>query len=335
MSLKVEHIHKSFGRNQILNDVSLEVKKGEILSLTGESGCGKSTLLRIISGLETVDSGRVFLNGENITHWKPEKRMFGFVFQNLSLFPHLSVKQNIFFALNKKEQTQKKLEELLNMTGLTGLGNRFPHQLSGGQQQRVALARALAINPELLILDEPFSSLDELLKAKIREEIFDLLRSLNITTILVSHQATDSFLIADQLIIMRNGQIQQKGTPTEIYQNPISPYVSDFFGASVIIDGKGEGSKTSTAFGSLDFATDLNREVQLFLRPENIIISNKQEWNLSGFLTKKEFKGPHDVLHIKAPDSDEFICVETERCDIKVGETIYLKVPESKIQLFQ
>ena len=334
MNLSVRHIYKHFEGNEVLIDVSLEVSKGEILALTGESGCAKSTLLRIIAGLETPTKGMVFLNNENITDWKPENRRFGFVFQNLSLFPHLSVKENILFAARKKDQTRQKLDELLSMTGLDGLEKKYPHQLSGGQQQRVALARALAIHPQLLILDEPFSSIDELLKAKIREDVFELLRSLDITTILVSHQASDAFLIADQLVVMKNGKIQQKGTPTEIYQNPISPYVSDFFGASVILNGIQNEYGVITSFGQLNLSTNRNGTFKLFTRSENIHISNQKESNLRGRVLKKEFKGPHDVLKIASDNTNDFFTLETERCNIEVGKTIYLKVPENKIRIF-
>jgi iron(III) transport system ATP-binding protein len=336
MNLRVEHIDKSFGKNRVLKNVSLEVRKGEILSLTGESGCGKSTLLRIISGLETTDNGSVFLNDEDITSWKPEKRQFGFVFQNLSLFPHLTVKDNIFFAIKNRDQSAKKLNDLLEMTGLHGLDKRYPHELSGGQQQRVALARALAINPKLLILDEPFSSLDELLKAKIREEIFELLRSLQITTILVSHQASDAFLIADKLVVMRYGEIKQIGKPSEVYQQPVSPYVSEFFGASVIINGKNISKNlVNTSFGKLKIENDQTDGFQLFMRPENILIGTKNDHNLSGRVVKKDFKGPHDVLKIGNEASSEYISLETERCPVEVGETIFLKVPESQVQIFK
>lgn len=334
MKLRVEHINKSFGTHQALDDVSLELQKGEILSLTGESGCGKSTLLRVISGLEQPDSGKVYLNDDDITDWEPEKRKFGFVFQNLSLFPHLSVRDNIFFALQKSEQTTKRLEELLEMTGLRGLDKRFPHELSGGQQQRVALARALAINPQLLILDEPFSSLDELLKARIREEIFDLLRSLQITTILVSHQVSDAFLIADRLIVMKDGKIQQVGKPSDVYERPNSPYISDFFGASVIINGKKENDQVVTSFGSLSVDAPDHSNFKLFVRPEHIVVATQKEYNLEGRVLKKEFKGPHDVLRVGSENTDEYFHLETERCLIAVGDPIYLKVPEELIQIF-
>ena len=334
MNLSVEHISKNFNHVKALQDVSFEVQKGEILSLTGESGCGKSTLLRIISGLEACDNGKIILNDQDITNWSPEKRKFGFVFQNLSLFPHLTVKSNIFYAVKKSEQSEKRLNELLEMTGLKGLGERYPHELSGGQQQRVALARALAIKPALMILDEPFSSLDELLKAKIREEIFNLLKSLEITTILVSHQASDAFLIADRLVVMRHGKIQQIGNPSEIYQKPVSSYVSDFFGASVIIDGKKNGNQIQTPFGTLNINGEGKEKVQLFVRPENVEISTSGNANLSGQILKKEFKGPHDVLKIGNNNSTEFLSLETERCNLSVGDNIYLRIPEDKIQIF-
>ncbi len=335
MKLSVEHISKKFNNAVALNDVSIDIETGEILSLTGESGCGKSTLLRIIAGLENPDTGKIILNEQDITNWKPEKRKFGFVFQNLSLFPHLKVKDNIFYAISKKNQSKARLNELLEMTGLEGLENRYPHELSGGQQQRVALARALAINPQLLILDEPFSSLDELLKAKIRQEIFDLLRSLGITTILVSHQVSDAFLIADKLVVMRNGEIQQIGKPAEVYQKPVSPYVSDFFGASVILKGQNiDKHQVQTSFGTLRITNDRPDDLQLFVRPEKIQITDAADYNLSGLVVKKEFKGPHDVLQIGSENSSDIISLETERCLVDVGETIYLKVPESEIQIF-
>ena len=335
MKLNVEHIHKSFGNTHVLDNVSLDINKGEILSLTGESGCGKSTLLRIISGLEKPDSGRILLNDKDITDLSPEKRNFGFVFQNLSLFPHLSVKDNVFYAIKKKNQSAERLKELLKMTGLVGLDKRYPHELSGGQQQRVALARALAINPQLLILDEPFSSLDELLKAKIREEIFDLLRSLEITTILVSHQASDAFLIADKLVVMRHGKVQQVGKPVDVYQEPVSPYVSDFFGASVILNGRSITEESiETSFGSLKLKNDRSQKLKLFVRPENIEIASANKYNLSGRVLKKEFKGPHDVLKIGNENSNEFISLETERTDKEVGDIIYLNVPEARVRIF-
>jgi len=334
MNLEVKHISKSFNGHQALDDVSLDIKKGEILSLSGESGCGKSTLLRIISGLENPDAGQILLNDEDITSWKPENRKFGFVFQNLSLFPHLRVRENIFYSLKKKNQSQERLEELLSMTGLDGLDSRFPHELSGGQQQRVALARALAIDPKLLILDEPFSSLDELLKAKIREEIFDLLRLLDITTILVSHQASDAFLIADKLVVMKHGKILQQGTPSEVYNHPVSPYVSDFFGASVIFKGHHENSEVKTAFGSLPLNIDQKGDFQLFVRPENIELGNSKDYNLSGKLLKKEFKGPHDVLKIGSTQTEEYISLETERSTLEVGDDVFMKIPTEQVQIF-
>ena len=332
--LKVENISKCFNKTHAVDNVSFEVKEGEILSLTGESGCGKSTLLRIIAGLEKADKGSIFLEGQDISNTKPEKRGFGFVFQNLSLFPHLSVEKNILFAIPKKKRTKSQLYELLEKTGMVGLENRYPHELSGGQQQRVALARSLAIEPKILILDEPFSSLDELLKAKIRDEIFHLLKELKITTIMVSHQASDSFLIADQLVIMRNGRILQKNTPPEIYQNPISEYVFFFFGASVIIHGKKDSGKAITSFGNLNIKDLPEEEFNLCIRPENIMIASERNASLSGRVHGKLFKGSHDVLTIQSLTSEERFDLETERSYHEVGDHIYLQVSEGKILIF-
>ena len=328
--LRVENISKKFDKIVAANNVSFDVKEGEILALTGESGCGKSTVLRIIGGLEKADTGSVFLEGEDISNWKPEKRRFGFVFQNLSLFPHLTVEKNIFFPIPKKNRTIKRLEELLEKTGMSGYEKRYPHELSGGQQQRVALARALAIDPKILILDEPFSSLDELVKSKIRAEIFDLLKELGITTIMVSHQAFDSFLIADKLVVMKKGEVLQSGNPIDIYQNPSSIYVSNFFGATVILKGKKENKLAHTSFGDLQ-VKNIPESFNLCIRPENIMVKDQSDYNISGIVRGKLFKGPHDVLTVQSNLTDESFSLETERCEHKIGDPIFLKVPEDKI----
>jgi iron(III) transport system ATP-binding protein len=330
--LQIRNITKSYGQLKVLEKVTLKVKEGQIFSLAGESGCGKSTLLRIIAGLERPDSGSVYLKGNEITNLSPEKRRFGFVFQNLSLFPHLTVKQNIYFGLKSHQRTASKLNDIMAMIGMTGYEDRYPHQLSGGQQQRIALGRALAIDPELLILDEPFSSLDELIKAKLRDEVFGLLRELNITTILVSHQATDSFLIADQLAVMKEGRIIQSGSPESIYQSPVSTYVAHFFGASVVLKGTTENGRATTPFGIMDLP-DLPERFKLLIRPENIIIADPDDYMFYGKIRHKAFKGPHDVLTIQSEDGRSTFSFETERTRHAVDDTIYLKVPSEYIRI--
>ena len=330
--LQVSNITKSYGQLRVLKEVSLTINEGEIFSLAGESGCGKSTLLRIIAGLVRPDSGAVYLRGTEITRDSPEKRRFGFVFQNLSLFPHLNVKQNIFFGLKRNQRTAGKLQDILAMIGMTGYEKRYPHQLSGGQQQRIALGRALAIDPELLILDEPFSSLDDLLKAKLRDEVFGLLRELGITTILVSHQANDSFLIADQLAVMKEGQIVQSGSPSTIYQNPVSTYVAHFFGASVVLEGVKHEGIASTPFGSMNLP-DLPDRFRLLIRPENILVSDASDFTFCGLVRHKAFKGPHDVLTVQSEDGNSTFSFETERSSCQVDDMIYLKVPVQYVRV--
>ncbi len=324
--LQVEKIKKSYHKLEVLKEVSFSLKHGEILSLAGESGCGKSTLLRIIAGLEHADQGGVHFNGIDITRVSPEKRRFGFVFQNLSLFPHLTVKENVFFGLKRAQRTTAKLNNILTMTGMTGYQDRYPHQLSGGQQQRIALARTLATDPELLLLDEPFSSLDPILKTKLRDEVFGLLRELRITTVLVSHQADDSFLIADQLAVMKEGQIVQSGSPSTIYQRPHSLYVADLFGASVVLDGVNKEGRASTAFGTLNLV-DLPSRFKLLIRPENISVSDADDFTLCGRIRHKAFKGPHDLLTIQSNHGNATFSLETERSQYQVNDVIYLKVP--------
>lgn len=328
--LEVKQVCKQFGNVVALHEVSISVRKGEILSLIGESGCGKSTLLRIIAGVESLNKGAVYLDGHNITFAKPEKRKIGFVFQNISLFPHLTVEKNILFGMDKKSKSANKSEELLAIIGMTGLNRRYPHELSGGQQQRAALARALAINPKILMLDEPFSSLDELLKTKIRNEMVTILKKMHVTTLMVSHQAEDAFLIADQLAVMQKGEIRQSGTPSEIYNCPKSEYISDLLGTSVIFRGKAEKNQVRTPFGTLHVEKPPTNP-SLLLRPEHIKISTEADHNIKGIVKEKLFKGPHDLLTIQSHTSNETFRLETERCAYKQGCHIFLKVPEDKI----
>jgi iron(III) transport system ATP-binding protein len=224
-----------------VKDFSLQMETGEIIALLGESGCGKTTVLRMIAGFEKHDSGELALNGRLVNgkgvFIAPEKRQVGLVFQDNALFPHKSVAGNIRFGLFKlsKKLVAERLNKVLKLTGLQGLEHRYPHQLSGGQQQRLALARALAPEPKLLLLDEPFSNIDSLLKEKLRKEIAHILRETGTTAIFVTHDTQDALALADKVVVMRSGDTMQQGTPFEIYQFPQSAYVAEFFGKANLI----------------------------------------------------------------------------------------------------
>lgn len=230
--LKLENITKSFGKSQVLKEVSFAIEQNEIVALLGESGSGKTTLLRIIAGLEFANTGKVVVNDKVMqdasTFLKTEYRNIGVIFQDYALFPHLNVKQNIAYGLREKKDAL--LNDFLRIFELEEHAKKRPHQLSGGQQQRVAIARSIIVNPDLLLLDEPFSSLDQSLKRKVRSEISTILRRQNIPSILVTHDPDDAMEMADKIAILQKGEIVQFDTPENIYKNPINEYVGDLTG---------------------------------------------------------------------------------------------------------
>ncbi|SFT53814.1 iron(III) transport system ATP-binding protein [Lishizhenia tianjinensis] len=238
--LKLENITKSFGKSQVLKEVSFAIAQNEIVALLGESGSGKTTLLRIIAGLEFANSGKVVVNDKIMqdasTFLKTEHRNIGVIFQDYALFPHLNVKQNIAYGLTDKNE--RILQDFLRIFELEDHAKKRPHQLSGGQQQRVAIARSIIVNPDLLLLDEPFSSLDQSLKRKVRSEISTILRRQNIPSILVTHDPDDAMEMADKIAILQKGEIVQFDTPENIYKQPINEYVGDLTGGINVINGK-------------------------------------------------------------------------------------------------
>jgi sulfate transport system ATP-binding protein len=234
MGIQVSNVSKSFDSFLAIDDISLEVPTGSLVALLGPSGCGKSTLLRMIAGLEAIDRGRVAINGRDATSLSVQDRQVGFVFQHFALFKHRSVRRNIAFGLElrgwPKDQVRQRVEELLDLVQLQGYGHRYPSQLSGGQRQRVSLARALAVKPDVLLLDEPFSALD----AKVRKELRAWLRNLQdqtgVTTVIVTHDQEEAMEVADTIVVMNQGRVEQIGSPAEIYDHPATPFVMRFVG---------------------------------------------------------------------------------------------------------
>ena len=240
MSIQVRNIHKSFGSFTALGDVSLDFPSGELVALLGPSGCGKTTLLRIIAGLETADRGQVLLDGQDASDTHVRERQVGFVFQHYALFRHMTVFDNVAFGLRVKPRKQRpseaeikrKVHELLNLVQLDWLADRFPPQLSGGQRQRIALARALAVEPRVLLLDEPFGALDAKVRKELRRWLRRLHDELHITSIFVTHDQEEALEVADRVVLMDHGKVEQVGSPTEVYERPATPFVYGFLGAA-------------------------------------------------------------------------------------------------------
>ncbi len=234
MEIRVENVSKQFGSFTALDKINLEINKGTLVSLLGPSGSGKSTLLRAIAGLEPPDTGKIWISGEDVTYKSIQDRQIGFVFQHYALFKHLTIRENIGFGLKihkaSQARTKARVEELLELIQMTGLGNRYPSQLSGGQRQRVALARALAVEPQVLLLDEPFGALD----AKVRQELRTWLRRLHdevgVTAILVTHDQEEAMEVSDEIVVMNKGRVEQVGSAAEIYDRPATPFVMSFIG---------------------------------------------------------------------------------------------------------
>jgi sulfate transport system ATP-binding protein len=270
MGIIVENVSKAFGTFQALDQVSLEINTGSLVALLGPSGSGKSTLLRLIAGLEMPDSGKIHLKGEDSTYQSVQERNIGFVFQHYALFKHMTVRQNIAFGLDirkvPKDRVNQRVDELLELVQLSGLGNRYPSQLSGGQRQRIALARALAVEPKVLLLDEPFGALD----AKVRKDLRAWLRRLHdevhVTTVFVTHDQEEAMEVSDQIVVMNKGKIEQMGTPADIYDHPASAFVMSFIGPVNILPS------SSDIFQETGFEST---NPQIYLRPQDIIIETE------------------------------------------------------------
>jgi iron(III) transport system ATP-binding protein len=268
---------KRFGDVEVLKRVSIDVAQGEIVALLGPSGCGKTTLLRSIAGLEHLDSGTIEIGGAAVSapgvHVRPEQRRIGMVFQDWALFPHLTVGQNVGYGLSREERRGDRIERSLELVGLSGLGDRLPGTLSGGQQQRVALARALAPQPTALLLDEPFSNLDTTLRVQVRSEVHRLLTDLGVTTVFVTHDQEEAFVLGDRVAVMHEGRIRQLERPDVIYANPASPWVARFVGEANLIRAEATGPRASSAIGSLDLQEECLGPVDVLVRPEQLVLT--------------------------------------------------------------
>jgi iron(III) transport system ATP-binding protein len=344
--LQLRRIRKDFGAFTALHDIDLGVRKGEFVCFLGPSGCGKTTLLRIIAGLEVQTSGEVLQGGRDISRLPPAQRDYGIVFQSYALFPNLSVADNVAYGLvNRKVprgDIQKRVTELVKLVGLPGSESKYPAQLSGGQQQRIALARALATSPGLLLLDEPLSALDALERVRLRQEIRALQQKVGVTTIMVTHDQEEALSVADRIVVMNHGVIEQVGTPMDIYREPASPFVADFVGKVNVLPAKVAGGELHV--GSLCIPCDgADREARIYLRPEDVLarpIADGDPHVFDARIEKIEFLGSYCHVKVASPALDAnkltvYLSLNyLSEQSLAVGSPLKLKLLPERIKVF-
>ena len=319
VSVQCENIKLSYGAAEVLKNISLEIKPGEFFALLGPSGSGKSSLLRLIAGFNQHQAGRLLVDGKDISSKAPWERNIGMVFQSYALWPHLSVWDNVAFGLverkTPKDIIQSKVSASLDQVGLLEFAQRKPNQLSGGQQQRVALARTIVIEPQVLLLDEPLSNLDKTLRVQMRQELLSMQRRLGLTTIFVTHDQEEAMTTADRMAVLDQGVLQQVGTPTELYDNPINPFVASFVGSMNFIDSRVKGVRAdglelfAGSIGDFFVATSTRKhigdDVQVSFRPQAIQICESSKSNVGeaiifpGIVSSSEFLGQCTRYSIK------------------------------------
>jgi iron(III) transport system ATP-binding protein len=305
--LVLKDIHKRFGTFVALRDVNLEIARGEFVCFLGPSGCGKTTLLRIIAGLERQTAGTMRQAGRDISHLPPTQRDYGIVFQSYALFPNLTVFDNVAYGLvsrrAKRDEARARVAELLQLVGLPTAGSKYPSQLSGGEQQRIALARALATSPGLLLLDEPLSALDATVRTHLRHEIRALQQRLGVTTIMVTHDQEEALTMADRIVVMNHGVIQQVGTPLAVYRDPATPFTANFVGRvnmlSAIIEDAG-GVRIGRRRIACEAKGAPGRSVHAYLRPEDIVPADGNGEALRATVQRIDFHGAHCLVRVAA-----------------------------------
>jgi iron(III) transport system ATP-binding protein len=346
--LRLDGVSKEFGAFSALRDIRLDVTQGEFVCFLGPSGCGKTTLLRIIAGLEVQSAGTVRQGARDISRLPPAQRDYGIVFQSYALFPNLNVFDNVAYGLvNRREPRARiaaRVAELLKLVGLPEAGAKYPSQLSGGQQQRIALARALATSPGLLLLDEPLSALDALERVRLRQEIRSLQQRLGVTTIMVTHDQEEALSMADRIVVMNHGVIEQVGSALEIYREPASPFVADFVGKVNVLAGTAE--EGGLRVGSLLLQSSekpARGNVRAYLRPEDIVaqpIAPGDSNVLDSRIEKVEFLGSYCLVRVAADGLGQPLTVYlslnflSEQA-LEPGKTLRLRILPERLRLFR
>ena len=340
--INIEHVSKRFGDKTVLNDVNLCVRKGEFVTILGPSGCGKTTLLRLIAGFQTASEGVITLSGQDVTQVPPHERPVNTVFQKYALFPHLNVYNNIAFGLKLKKLPQasieKKVKQALRMVGMTDYEYRDVDSLSGGQQQRVAIARAIVNEPEVLLLDEPLAALDLKMRKDMQMELKEMHQKLGITFVYVTHDQEEALTLSDTIVVMSEGKIQQIGTPTDIYNEPINAFVADFIGESNILNGwmikDKQVSFCGHEFECVDKGFGEQTQVDVVIRPEDIYIFDPSEAaQLTGVVTSAIFKGVHYEMLVQTKEGYELM-VQDYHC-FEAGREVGLLVKPFDIHVMK
>lgn len=342
MSIILDKVTKIYGPQTVVQDVSLEIEQGELFVLLGPSGSGKSTLLRLIAGLNVLSSGRIELNGRDVTALPPQKRGTGFVFQNYSLFQHMTAAQNIAFGLEiqrvSRPQREERVRELLELIDMSDMGHRLPSQLSGGQQQRVAVARALAQEPDVLLLDEPFGALDVKIRAQLRQNLREIQQRLNVTAILVTHDQEEAFELADRIGVIDNGRLLEVGTPDQLYRYPQHRFTATFLGNTNLLPAQRNGLAVALGDKQLPAPPQTDhfagQYVDLMTRPESVDIG-LEESDIRGHVLGKgkvlsiSFAGAAERVSVQLPEYEQPIQVSvnlnrTREMEIHLGDTVWV-----------
>ena len=341
MSIEIRNIKKRFGQFNALNDISLDIPTGELVALLGPSGCGKTTLLRIIAGMELPDSGTIAFHGEDTTDKHTRERQVGFVFQHYALFRHMSVFDNVAFGLKirprstrpSKDEIRRRVMDLLKLVQLDWLAERYPHELSGGQRQRIALARALAVEPKVLLLDEPFGALDTKVRKELRRWLRRLHDELHVTSVFVTHDQDEAMEVADRVVVMNSGKIEQIGAPDEVYHNPATPFVYQFVGNVNLFHGRvHEGC---ARIGAMDIpAPDLREAADApavaYVRPHDIWISREREADLCVPAVVKDILRAGSLVRVELEGDDrneiqaELTRSGAQHLNLKLGEQVFV-----------
>jgi ABC-type Fe3+/spermidine/putrescine transport system ATPase subunit len=343
MTISLQHITKRYGAQTVVDDVSLEIDSGELFVLLGSSGSGKSTILRLIAGLLELDGGAVSLHGRDVTHLPPQQRGVGFVFQNYSLFRHMTVSDNIAFGLEiqkvPRPERDRRVRDLLGMIGLDSMGGRLPAQLSGGQQQRVALARALAPQPSVLLLDEPFGALDVKIRAQLRRRLRDIQQHLGVTTILVTHDQEEAFELGDRIGVIEGGKLLEIGKPSDLYRRPQHLFTATFLGMTNLLYGQRNGVQVHIGDAALNAPANTGhltgQAVAVIVRPEQIALAPSAD-DLHGdvigrgLIRQIEFAGAIERITVQmTTPTDEALHAlmtadEVERAGLHIGQEVWV-----------